>query len=168
MFSLLLRKLVKEDADDIFDNWASDVEVTKYLTWNPHQSKEDTKAILDIWLKEYEDPHAFRFGIVLKESKELIGTIDVVGYEEEAPEIGYCLSRKHWNKGYMSEALQSFIAYLFSIGFNRIVIEADIRNIASNRVIEKTGFKFTHQEAKERCSAFKPEPIVVNWYELRK
>ena len=77
---LTLRKLNKGDAGSIFNNWANDPEVTKFMTWNAHKSIEDTKQILDIWLKEYKEPKTIRYGIVLKENNELIGAIDVVGY----------------------------------------------------------------------------------------
>ena len=163
---LLLRYFSIDDADEMFLNWANDSEVTKYMTWNPHKNVEETKFIIDKWLEEYNNPMTNRFAITLKDSGALIGSIDVVDYLNGVPEIGYCLSRKHWNHGYMSEALSAFIDYLFNKGFNKIVIEADVNNIGSNRVIEKCGFKFTHQETKEHSSIFKPEPVTVNWYEI--
>ena len=165
--SLVLRKLKKEDAESIFNNWASDPEVTKYVTWNTHSSIEQSKQILNIWLKEYENPKTVRFGITLKDSGELIGAIDVVDYVDGNPEIGYCLSRKYWNKGYMTEACNTLVNYLFDIGYKTIVIEADENNIGSNRVIEKCGFEFTHKETKQ-CSTLKPEIITVNWYRKNK
>ena len=164
---LILRRLTNEDANSIYNNWANDPEVTKYMTWNAHKSIEDTKQILAIWLKEYEEPKNIRYGIVLKENNELIGAIDVVGYVHNNPKIGYCLSRKYWNKGYMTEACEALVEYLFAIGYKTILIEADERNIGSNRVIEKVGFKFTNKETKP-CSSFKPDVITVNWYKIIK
>ena len=164
---LVLRKLVIGDANSIFNNWANDSEVTKYLTWNAHKSIEETKQILDIWLNEYKEPKTIRYGIVLKENNELIGAIDVVDYIDNNPEIGYCLSRKYWNKGYMTEACKAVVEYLFAIGYKTILIEADERNIGSNRVIEKVGFKFANKETKP-CSSFKPGIITVNWYKIIK
>lgn len=160
---LSLRKIKKDDAESIYRNWASDPEVTKYVTWPTHQSIEDTKKIMSVWLKEYENPKTVRFGIVLKKTNELIGMIDVVDYVNGVPEIGYCLSRKYWNHGYMSEACNRFVNYLFDICYKEVVIEAIDQNIGSNRVIEKCGFTFTHKESKP-CSIFKPETVTVNWY----
>lgn len=164
---LILRKLTRDDTEKVFSNWANDPEVTKYLTWNPHRSIEDTKQIMDRWMKEYEDPNTHRFGIVLKDNGELIGSIDVVDYINGVPEIGYCLSRKYWNQGLMTEACTVFMNYLFEKGFKEICIEADVNNIGSNRVIQKCGFTFTHQETKQ-SSIFKPEIITVNWYKISK
>ena len=165
---LILRKVRREDAEPMFRNWASDPEVTKYVTWPPHESIQTSNAVIQQWIKEENDPKTIRYMITTKESDEPIGSIDVVDYLDGAPEIGYCLSRKHWGKGYMTEACKAFIKYLMDIGFNKIVIEANVENLASNRVIQKCGFVFTHQEHKEHCSPFKPEPITVNWYERNK
>ena len=164
---LLLRKFTLDDAQEMFNNWANDEEVTKFMTWNPHCNIEQTKTILNIWIKEYDNYQTLRYGIVLKETNELIGSIDIVDFVDNNPEIGYCLSKKYWNKGLMSEACTALINKLFQIGYKKIVIEADENNIGSNRVIEKCGFKFTHKETKP-CSIFKPQPITVNWYKIEK
>jgi len=165
---LILREPRLSDVDDMFDNWASDPEVTKYLTWNHHKNKEETKTILARWVKEIDNPKTHRFIITLKEEQKAVGSIDVVEYDEKdnSPEIGYCLSRKLWNKGYMSEAAKAFIEYLFNRGFKKMRIGAYMENIASNRVIQKCGFTFTHQEYREHCSLAKPQPVTINWYEI--
>ena len=163
---LILRKFTITDADDMYNNWASDPEVTKYLTWNPHENIEVTKIIINRWLEEEKDPKTIRFVITLKDSGEPIGSIDVVNYIDGNPEIGYCLSKKYWNQGLMTEACKAFAKYLFNKGFNKVLIKALVENIGSNRVIEKCGFKFTHQEHLEHQSSFKPDPATLNCYEL--
>lgn len=160
---LILRKIREDDANAMFTNWASDDEVTKFLTFHSHKSIEDTKRIITYWLEEYKKPDTYRYGIVLKSTNELIGAIDVVNYHEGNPEIGYCLSKSHWNKGIMSEACKALCNFLFDRGYKEIVIEALENNTRSIRVIEKCGFKFTHKETKI-WSKFKPEIITVNWY----
>ena len=165
---LVLRKIKNEDTEPMFRNWASDQEVTRYVTWLPHDNVEITHAIIQEWIKEESDPKTIRYMITVKGSDEPIGMIDVVAYIDGAPEIGYILSKKQWGKGYMTEACKAFVQCLLDIGFSRIVIEANVENFASNRVIEKCGFIFTHRESKEHCSPFKPEPITVNWYEIKK
>ena len=162
---LLLRKIKETDAEPMFRNWANDPEVTKYLTWNPHENIEVTKKIIDSWLEEENNPKTFRFMITLKDSGEPIGSIDVVRYIDGNPEIGYCLSKKYWNRGLMTEACKAFIEYFFNIGFKKVFINAVKENIGSNRVIEKCGFKFTHQQILEHQSSFKSEPVTINCYE---
>lgn len=160
---LILRNLVSQDLESIYE-WTSDEEVTRYLTWPTHQNKETTKRILDQWLEEYKQDNCYRLGIVLKENNKLIGMIDVVDYKEDQPVVGYVLNQNYWGHGYMTEAFNGVINYLKEQGFHKIYIEADQRNIGSNRVIQKNGFTFTHQETRP-CSSFKPDLVTVNWYE---
>lgn len=136
---LILRPFELDDAESMFNNWASDEEVTKYLTWNTHKSIEETKEILAFWVNQYEKEERINFAIVYKENNELIGGIDVVGYLEGVPVIGYNLSRKYWNKGIMTEACKRVIELLFSLNHKKIIIEAMVENIGSNRVIQKCG-----------------------------
>ena len=165
---LLLRKLKKEDAEAMFANWDSDPEVAKYTIWKAHESVEETKKLIDMWLKEEKEGQVIRFIITEIGSDEPIGSIDTVHFINGVPEIGYCLSRKYWNKGYMSEACQAFINYLFELGYKKILIRADVRNTGSLRVIEKCGFKYSHDEFIEHRSSLRPESATVHWYELEK
>jgi len=49
---LLLRRAVTEDAQPMFDNWASDPEVTKYLRWPTHSSPEISQMVLGSWIDD--------------------------------------------------------------------------------------------------------------------
>ena len=163
---LILRKLKKSDAEPMFRNWDNDPEVAKYTLWIAHENVETTKKLVDMWLEEEKDGKTIRFVITEKGSDEPIGAIDTVKFIGNIPEIGYCLSRKHWNKGYMSEACRAFVNYLFELGYTKVFIRADIRNIGSLKVIEKCGFKFTHEEFIKHRSSVRPESVTVRWYEL--
>lgn len=163
MKRLFLRKLRADDAESIFENWASDSEVVKYLTWNVHKNIDETKAILDIWLSEYDNDDCYRYGIENKADGELIGIIDVVGYHHGNPVIGYCSCRRYWGNGYMTEALGAVVKELTDNGFNQIVIEAAEDNTASNRVILKNGFKLVAKR-EGRLSEIKPQILTINSY----
>ena len=145
---LILRPFELDDAESMFNNWANDEEVTKYVTWNTHKSIEETKQVLTFWVNQYEKEERINFAIVYKENNELIGGIDVVGYLEGVPVIGYNLSRKYWNKGIMTEACKKVIELLFSLNHEKIIIEAMVENIGSNRVIQKCGgvYEATYDE----------------------
>ncbi len=165
---LTLRPFSTEDAEAMFNGWAGDPEVTKYLTWNTHKTIDDTKAILGQWVKEYEMPARLNFAIVLKETNQLIGGIDVVGYlggVEGTPVIGYNLGKAYWNKGYMTEACKCLVDYLFSKGYSEIRIDAMTENIASIRVIEKCGGKLLKTE--EEYFESKGKTVSVNRYIVR-
>ena len=165
---LVLRKLKKDDAEAMFKNWDSDPEVAKYTLWVAHENVEVTKKLVDTWLEEEKDGKTIRFVITLKGSDEPIGAIDTVNFRDGLPEVGYCLSRKCWGKGYMSEACKAFTDYLFELGYPKVLIRADVRNVGSLKVIEKCGFKFTHEEFIEKRSEARPESVTVRWYELDK
>ena len=165
---LYLRKLRKDDALAMFNNWDNDPEVAKYTTWEAHKSVDVTKKLVEKWLQEEKEGKIIRFIITEKNNDEPIGSIDTVEFVNDVPEIGYCLSRKFWNKGYMSEACHAFINYLFDLGYKDILIRADKRNLPSLKVIEKCGFKFTHEEFIEHRSIYKPESVTVRWYILSK
>lgn len=138
---LTLRRITAADSDEVFENWTSSEVVAKYLTWAAHPSVEATKE----WLTFQEENDSTGWGIVLKETNELIGNIAVV---EDIPKIktkalGYVLSEKFWNQGYMSEALIRVIDFLFeTTDVNRIEAEHDTKNPGSGRVMEKSGMSF--------------------------
>ena len=140
---LILRRFAMEDAEAMFRRWASDDEVTKHLTWPTHSSVEISKMVLTDWTSHYPEPDFYNWAIVLKENgPEPIGNISVVGINKEvdAATMGYCMSRAHWRKGIMAEALTAVIAFLFDeVGFNRVEADHDPNNPASGRVMEKSG-----------------------------
>ena len=159
---LILRPFNIDDAQDMFDNWASDSDVTKYLTWNHHTDINQTKEILNIWIDQYQKPERINFAITLKETNELIGGIDVVGYLDGVPVIGYAISKKHWNKGFTTEVCKKLIEYLFSIGHKKIRIDAVVENIASNKVIKKCGGILF--DTVEEFIKSKNETVKINCY----
>ena len=53
---LILRRFTIEDAEEMFHNWASDDEVTKYLTWPTHQNVEMTIGYINYCIQGYADP----------------------------------------------------------------------------------------------------------------
>ena len=166
---LILRPFCKDDAEAMFYGWANDSEVTKFLTWNPHESVEVTKILLDSWVKQYEKPERLNFAITLKENNELIGGIDVVGYlngPQGTPVIGYVLSKKYWGQGIATEACKRVLEYLFSLGYKEVRIDADVENIASNRVIQKCCGLFNGCEKKD--VPLKNKKVMVNRYIVNK
>lgn len=142
---LILRRFQLSDAHDMFNNWANDSEVTKFLTWKPHNSVEVTKIVIEQWIVGYKDNNIYNWAIELKEGGEVIGGISIVEMDEKncSCEVGYCMSRRYWGIGIMAESLKAVIDYLFSeIGFNRIAAKHDTKNIASGKVMIKSGMKY--------------------------
>lgn len=142
---LILRKFKDEDASDLFNNWASDSNVTKYLTWPTHENLDTSKYVIGLWLNEYSNSDHYNWCIELKEDGQAIGSISVVSIDEnvEAVEIGYCIGKEYWDKGIVTEAFLSIIKFLFEeVDVKRIVAKHDTNNPASGAVMKKCGLKF--------------------------
>lgn len=143
---LILRRYVIEDADAMYKNWASDSEVTKFLTWQPHSSVEVSRSIIVDWLKEYSDEKYYQWAIVLKDNgNEPIGGISVVHMNEDISmvHIGYCLGRAWWRRGIMSEALKAVMDFMFdTVEVNRVESRHDPMNPNSGKVMQKCGMKY--------------------------
>ena len=139
---LLLRKFNLDDANNMFINWASDDEVTKYLTWPAHKSIEESEKIIGMWIKDYDSQNFYQWCIELKQSGEAIGSISVVNIKEDicSVEVGYCIGQKYWGQGITSEAFCALIPFFFEeVQVNRIEARHDINNPKSGRVMEKCG-----------------------------
>lgn len=141
---LILRRFRVEDAEDMYNNWASDPEVTTFLTWPTHASVDVTRSLLTDWVTRYEDGTYFNWVMESKETGHAIGNISVVQLREdiEAADIGYCMSRSYWGQGFMPEALKTVMDYLFDeVGLNRVAACHDSNNPKSGRVMQKAGMK---------------------------
>lgn len=141
---LILRKFRIEDADNMYKNWASDSEVTRFLTCPAHTSVDVTKMILNDWIT-HDDDHQYMWAIALKENDEVIGNLSVVKIEEEVAclHIGYCISRKWWHQGITSEAFNVVIQFLFDeVHANRIEARHDVLNVNSGKVMKKCGLQY--------------------------
>lgn len=138
---LVLRKPRLDDAPEIFAAYAQDPEVTRYLTWRPHTSVEETHQFIGQMLKYWEIGRAYPYALTSKDSDTIIGMIAVHpdGYRLG---IGYVLARVHWGKGYIPEAAQALINWAFQQpSIYRVDATTDVENIASQRVLEKLGMQ---------------------------
>lgn len=142
---LILRKFTLDDAEAMYKNWASNLKVTEFLSWQPHDSIEESRRILTMWIESYAQDTYYHWGIEMKELGQVIGAISSVGNSgrNKNVEVGYCLSDKYWNIGIMTEALTGVINYFFTeIGYHRVAAGHDVNNIGSGKVMEKVGMVF--------------------------
>lgn len=136
---LFLRKPRLQDATAIFEGWAQDQEVTRYLTWRAHMHLEQTKEFVQSCLLAWENQTRFPYSITLKENGAIIGMIDP---RIEGPKmgIGFVAAHAHWGKGYVPEATRAIIDWAFQQpSMYRVYATTDIENLASCRVLEKVG-----------------------------
>lgn len=139
---LILRRFTMADAELMYRNWASDDNVTKYLTWPTHANISVTRSVLENWIAGYNEPDHYNWCIELKEIGEPVGNLAVVSYKDatQSATLGWCLGARWWGHGLMPEAGKAVLQYLFQeVGFNRIVAQHDTENGRSGRVMQKLG-----------------------------
>ena len=144
---LILRPLEVSDAEHIFNTWASDPRVTKFMTYTTHKSSETTKE----WLESVErdaqdnDSKKHEIGFQLKESGKLIGSGGAY-YKPEFDRwsIGYNLAFDYWHQGYTSEAMKGLVDTLSGMGIKHFISDHAVDNPNSGKVMEKIGMKFDH------------------------
>jgi len=98
-----LRPPVLDDAGALFQRVARDPEVTKYLLWAPHRDVAATRRVIAEKMNVSDDERTW--AIELKHSGEVIGLTSCRRPVPHSVEIGYCLGRRWWGKGFMSEVL---------------------------------------------------------------
>lgn len=137
---LLLRKPRMDDAEPVFHAYTSDPMVAKYTIWTAHESVEKTEGFLKFCIQEWEDGSGAAYVIEQKSNPGIpIGMINLHSFPNRF-EFGYVLSRAHWKKGYMSEALNILVDWaLDQEDIFRISSFCDVDNIGSARVMEKAG-----------------------------
>lgn len=166
---LNLRRFTADDAEMMYTNWASEDKVTEFLTWPTHTSPDVSRFVLQSWTEAYEKPDYYQWGIELRETGELIGSIAVVEIREStfAADIGYCIGSKWWGRGIMPEAAKAVIKYLFEeIGFERIAACHASDNPKSGRVMQKIGMRY---EGTHRKGGFCNRGIIDEvWYSVLK
>jgi [ribosomal protein S5]-alanine N-acetyltransferase len=136
---LLLRLPSADDAKLIFKKYAQDSEVTKFLTWHPHEKSKATKAFIERCIKCWEDGTAYPWVITRKEDNELLGMIEmrINGFSAD---IGYVIAREYWGNGFAPEAARIIVEWaLKQDGIHRVWAVCDVDNTASARVMEKVG-----------------------------
>jgi RimJ/RimL family protein N-acetyltransferase len=136
---LLLRRYTADDAKAIFDTYAQDPEVTRFLQWRPHRTLDDTRAFLDYCERVWAAGTAFPWAIVVRESMMLVGGIEA-RVEGHRVELGCVLARAAWGHGYATEATRAVVALALSApSIHRVWASVDLENTASIRVLEKAG-----------------------------
>lgn len=141
---LILRPLTMRDAQDVYA-YSCDREVARHVLWDAHRSVADSRAYLRYILRQYRDGAPSTYGIVLKETGRVVGTIGFMWYhpENQSCEVGYSLAKWLWNQGLMSEALEALIGMAFrELPLNRIEAQHDVANPPSGRVMEKCGMRY--------------------------
>ena len=146
---LILRKYELTDADDMFCNWVTDPEVSRFWGWRPHKNIDETKSLLVGWIEEYDKIDTYHWIIESKEKSEAIGYIYLNEFDDinECASVHFALSRKFWNQGIMTEACKAVLNFAFSVlCVKKINTRHHIDNPASGAVMLKCGMQYIKTE----------------------
>jgi len=141
---LILRKISLADEEEIF-SYASIPEVSKYVSWECHETIEDTREFINLTLERYSKDEAGEWALVLKNTNRIIGIAGFVQYRKEhkSIEVGYVLARDYWRQGFAAEAVQRLIRFAFTeMSLNRVEAVHFPDNEASGRVMQKVGMTY--------------------------
>ncbi len=140
---VILRQMLDTDVDVVYD-FNSCAESLNYIIREPFKTKEEAKEKLSFFVSGIQDKSALWWTFTLKDTGENIGyggLFDISSVHNRA-EIGYGLIKKYWNKGYMSEILDTIVKFgTSSMELHKIYGVVIAGNEASVRLLEKNGFE---------------------------
>jgi ribosomal-protein-alanine N-acetyltransferase len=139
---LELRRFAMSDAQAMFERWAHDPQVTRYLMWRAHRDVRDTEDTLRYWESQYHHKDFYEWAILLKGQALPIGSIGVskVKGQTRVMEFGYCIGRPWWGNGICAEAGKAVLQLMFeTVGCTGMIAMYAQGNEASGRVMEKCG-----------------------------
>lgn len=150
---LVLRPYEKGDVDALYP-YVSDPELPKTMSWSAHTDRAQTAEFVERKLADLAAGTSIAWVIV--RDGQVVGTISFDGilwefraWRVDRAELGYWVGRPHWGQGVMSEAALAATQWGFeTLGLHKITIGCVEGNVASQRIIEKLGYRFLaiHEE----------------------
>jgi [ribosomal protein S5]-alanine N-acetyltransferase len=137
---LHLRRPLEADARAIFTQYASDELVTKYVGWPRHKTLADTQTFLSFSDHAWDSWSAGPLLIEDRESGDLLGSTGLAMETSHTASTGYVLARRHWGKGYATEALLAMVSWANRLGVQRLYALCHAEHATSRRVLEKARF----------------------------
>jgi [ribosomal protein S5]-alanine N-acetyltransferase len=136
---MMLRPPRESDAEQIFARYGQDSDVSRYMSWTPHQSIDDTLAFLRRIIADNNAGRSCGYLIFSRVGDELLGSVGGA-IDQHRMQFGYCLAQDSWGRGFATEAARAFIEAVFAqLPVLRIQAYCDVQNPASARVLEKAG-----------------------------
>lgn len=147
---LELKKVTKNHVNQVFQHFANG-EVNKYVDFDPAEDIADAQEIIDWGLGLYMNNNGILWGIFDKANGNFMGQVNFANRISNnftmivhRTEIGFDLSPQYWGNGYMTEALNHSISWIFNsyrIGIKRIEAIINTKNQRAKKLVSKIGFK---------------------------
>lgn len=130
-------------AREVYEAYARDEDVTRYLLWRPHGSLDDTLEFLRSARSGWEEGGDYVWAIRERDGGGAPGPlVGMIGLhpDSEHDQVGYALARERWGRGYVTEALRRVLREAGDVvGMERVHVTVHTDNPASIRVLEKVG-----------------------------
>jgi [ribosomal protein S5]-alanine N-acetyltransferase len=164
---LLIRRFREDDLEGFYE-LQGDPEATQFIggPW----TREKTRQTLDLIIANYAHKDLEWHAVVDRRDGTFLGICWLGPLGERwckalgsGPhiEVGYRFVRRHWNKGYATEAGRAILAWGFQdLGLQEIVSIVDVKNVASDRVLQKLGLQFQR--------TFVHDGLTIKFYRLTK
>src|SRR5262245_41252999 len=140
---LILRRPAAEDAAGVFERYASDPEVTRYVSWPRHRTLESSHWFVSTFSdSEWEQHPGGPYLIISRATRQILGS---TGFGFETPyraTTGYVLARDAWGQGFAVEIMNAIAAQCPGLGVKRLYALCHVDHRRSARVLEKSGFAF--------------------------
>lgn len=139
---LRLRPFGDPDAGALFA-LHSDADVLRYWDSPPWADRASVEPFLARCQQMAEEGSGARVVIERTGDHVFVGwcTLNSWNRDFRSASLGYCLTEAAWGRGYATEAARALLGWGFdALDLNRVQAEADTRNVASARVLEKLGF----------------------------
>ncbi|GGO01618.1 N-acetyltransferase [Microbispora rosea subsp. aerata] len=118
---------------------ARDAEIWRHRPEPMPEAEEDMRRLVG---RLVADPRTTQFAVIFKETGRAIGSTgywDVGGFDESV-EIGSTwYGRAYWRTAVNTECKVLLLDHAFALGFVRVVLKTDIRNLRSQAAIERIG-----------------------------
>jgi [ribosomal protein S5]-alanine N-acetyltransferase len=136
---LVLRRPRREDAQEIFDRYASDPAVTRYLAWPRHYSLQDSEVFVGFSDGEWQRWGCGPYLAFSRDDGTLLGSTGLAFETPVVASTGYVFARDAWGRGYATESLHAMIDLATRLGVERLYAICHVDHVASSRVMEKCG-----------------------------
>ena len=135
---LELRRPKASDADAIFQRYARDAEVTRFLGWARHRTVQDTRAFLQFADTSWSASQGFPYLAFSRADGRLVGS---TGVHYETPwraSVGWVLARDAWGQGLATEMARAMVDLAFADpALLRLYAYCHAEHAASARVMAK-------------------------------
>jgi RimJ/RimL family protein N-acetyltransferase len=139
---LLLRPVAEQDAAAIFSGYATDERATMFMNFSRHRDLDEAVAFVDRCLRCWQNGSAFPWAIIVTETAEFAGSIELRLNPPKA-DFGYIICSPLWGRGYAIKAASAVVSWAVAEpSIFRVWATCHPANAASARVLEKAGLKF--------------------------